>query len=190
MNKIKRKDYYFFSEIRKELNGKQACSKDTCPEPKETPSSGGSRSSPVVSAFSVSEPMSFTPYQSDYKLQNYGKVHFNEGNDFSSETGIFRCSKPGVYYFTASLVKKRALEKKFEKVDFVHCKIFKNTNEVLDILVDPTDDDTDIGSAAVSNSVILRLASSDKVYLGDCDDPLVSLESWSSFSGFLLYPDE
>ncbi|XP_053395634.1 complement C1q-like protein 2 [Mercenaria mercenaria] len=125
------------------------------------------RRPPIISAFSVSEPRSVSSPETEYKLQQYTTVNINEGKDFNPSSGIFTCSKAGVYYFTATLIKKRA-----------------------DVSVDLVQyDDTDKGHAAISNSVVLRLDTDDIVYLGWCDDPNTSLEKWSSFSGFLLYPD-
>jgi hypothetical protein len=184
--------YLYFVDL------KESCSRENCPGPTEATcvrdkTSGNSR--PIVNAFSVSDSRSVSPAESQNKLQNYAKVHFNEGTDFNADTGIFSCSKPGVYYFTASLIKKRAYDNS-EKVDLVHCIIYKNTETMLELRVDPTDGpkvdvnniSADIGSTAVTNSMVVRLERGDTVYLGDCDNPLTSLESWSSFSGFLLYP--
>ncbi|XP_060600749.1 complement C1q tumor necrosis factor-related protein 5-like isoform X2 [Ruditapes philippinarum] len=173
--------------------------RENCPEQTEATcvrdnTSGNSR--PIVNAFSVSDSRSVSPAESQNKLHNYAKIHFNEGTDFNADTGTFSCSKPGVYYFTASLIKKRAYENS-EKVDLVHCIIYKNTETMLELLVDPNDGpkvdvnniSADIGSTAVTNSMVVRLERGDTVYLGDCDNPLTSLEPYSSFSGFLLYQD-
>lgn len=61
---------------------------------------------------------------------------------------------------------------------------------MINLQVDPADDDTDKGSAAVSQSVVLHLIGGDTVYLSDCvGQPNTNMESWSSFTGFLVYPD-
>ncbi|XP_045159709.2 complement C1q-like protein 2 [Mercenaria mercenaria] len=146
------------------------------------------RRPPIISAFSVSDPRSVSSPETEYKLQQYTTVNINEGKDFNPSAGIFTCSKPGVYYFTATLIKKRA-DVSVDRVDLVQCYIYKNMSPQILLYADPTDNDTDKGHAAISNSVVLRLDTDDIVYLGWCDDPNTSLEKWTSFSGFLLYPD-
>lgn len=127
-------------------------------------------------AFSVSDPSS----RCYSTLRLYNKVHINIGDDFCPETGIFTCSKAGVYYFITTLVKKKG-------VDFLNCSIVKNDSQVQYLYLD-RNDDADAGNAAISNSVVLSLSVGDRVFLGRCTDLTGRLEPWSSFSGFLLYP--
>ena len=101
-------------------------------------------------------------------------------------TGTFTCSIAGTYHFSATLVKKRSST----RVDQVYCSLYKDSSRLIYIKVDPTDDDSDKGSAAVSQSIVIHLNKGDTVYLSDCiGEPSTYMESWSSFTGFLLYPD-
>ena len=114
---------------------------------------------------------------------NFTRTIYQYGSDFNISTGIFTCSIPGVYHFSATLVKKRATT----RVDQVFCNIMKNAQSLISVKIDPTDDDTDKGNAAVSQSIVIDLDIGDKVYLGFCNDPKKNMDNWSSFTGFLLY---
>ena len=110
-------------------------------------------------------------------------IKTNYGSGYSPSTGKFTCSHPGLYYFSASLIKRRATT---NKVDWIVCDIYKNTTLLIDTKIDPTDDDTDKGSYETSAFVTVHLSRRDQVYV-KCD--LGKLESYSSFSGFLIQSD-
>ncbi|XP_060551315.1 coadhesin-like [Ruditapes philippinarum] len=133
-----------------------------------------------ISAFSVGNPYNYTD-----KL-TFSRIIYQHGNDFDQSTGTFTCSIPGIYHFSVTLVKKR----ENSRVDRVFCELSKNGRSLTHIEVDPTDDDTDKGSAAVSESMVIHLDRGDKVYLSSCNgQPSTYMAYWSSFTGFLLHPD-
>lgn len=78
-----------------------------------------------------------------------------------------------------------------QRVDRVYCTLYKTypPEYITSVQVDPTDDDTDKGNAAVSTTVVTSLNLGDSVYLSGCTDPATTMEPWSSFTGVLLYPD-
>ncbi|XP_053385659.1 uncharacterized protein LOC123538853 [Mercenaria mercenaria] len=170
----------------------------TCTNPK--PSDGGEycignslqtlscstkRCPPLVSAFSVSNPYNYSSFHGTKKL-TFSHTIYQHGGDFDKSTGTFICSIPGTYHFSVTLVKKRATT----RVDYVFCLLYKSASDLINISVDPTDDDTDKGSAAISQSVVIHLYKGNTVYLGACNgQPSTYMEYWSSFTGFLLYPD-
>ncbi|XP_045177892.2 complement C1q tumor necrosis factor-related protein 4-like [Mercenaria mercenaria] len=138
----------------------------------------------TVSAFSVYNPYNRT--SDGVSRLTFSSIIYQHGNDFDLSSGTYKCSIPGTYYFAATLVKKRSSS----RVDLVDCDLYKNRNKLIIIKVDPTDNDTDKGSAAISQSVVINLDKGDNVYLGSCSDPSTRMEYWSSFTGFLLYPDD
>jgi hypothetical protein len=136
-----------------------------------------------LSAFSVNMPFNYSSINGTDKL-TFSNTIYQQGHDFDKSTGTFTCSIPGTYHFSVTLVKQRS----GSRVDRVFCELFKGTSSMILIKVDPTDDDTDKGSASISQSVVLHLDKGDQVYLSRCLDPAVYMEYWSSFTGFLLYP--
>ena len=138
--------------------------------------------SEIVSAFSVTKPHSVVT--SVYRL-TFSTTIYNQGDDFNASTGVFTCSKSGVYQFSVFLVKKTAKT----RLDNVGCLLYKDRSNIITIGVDPTDDDTDKGNAQAANSVVMYLDIGDTVSLQYCSDPSTHMESWSSFSGFLINPD-
>ena len=132
--------------------------------------------------FSVDHPFNLTAGQ--LEQLTFENTITNTG-DFNPSTGVFTCRIPGNYYFSVSLT-KLGDSKRMHKVDHVQCYLNKNNYiRLLRIRVDPTDDDTDYGNAAVSNSAIVELNRGETVALQGCHDPNTHMETWSSFTGFL-----
>ncbi|XP_053385651.1 A disintegrin and metalloproteinase with thrombospondin motifs 5-like [Mercenaria mercenaria] len=153
--------------------------------PHETQTCNSKRCPPVVSAFSVDSPFNYSSVNGTYKL-TFSNFIYQHGGDFTLGTGTFKCSKPGIYHFIVTLVKKRS----GTRVDMVSCQLYKNTFQIGYIRVDPADDDTDKGNAAITESSIVHLNRGDTVYLTGCTNPTSTvMEPWTSFTGFLLYPD-
>ena len=112
----------------------------------------------------------------DYVKNNYG-------SGYSSSTGKFTCSHPGLYYFSTSLIKLRDTT---TPVDRIGCDIYKNTSSLVYTFINPTDDDTDKGSYETSAFIVVHLSRGDQVYV-NCG--YGKLSSLSSFSGFLVQSD-
>jgi hypothetical protein len=134
------------------------------------------------SAFSVKSPKTNIISNGFYKL-TFSKTIYQYGNDFNISTGTYTCSKSGVYHFSVTLVKKSSSS----RLDRVICYPFKNRQSLIYIKLDPTDDDTDKGHAAISQSIVINLNVGDTVFLAGCSVPSTHMEYWSSFTGFLLY---
>ena len=113
----------------------------------------------------------------------FNSVKNNYGSGYSPSTGKFTCSHPGLYYFSASLIKYRG---SLNPVDRIRCFIYKNTSNLVGTQIDPTDDDTDHGSYETSAFIVVHLSQGDQVYV-TCS--LGILSGYSSFSGFLVQSD-
>ena len=121
--------------------------------------------------------------QSGSYIVRFDYVKNNYGSGYSSSTGKFTCSHPGLYYFSTSLIKLRDT---ITPVDFIGCYIYKNTSDLVRTFIDPTDDDTDKGSYETSAFIVVHLSRGDQVYV-KCD--VGKLSVYSSFSGFLVQSD-
>ncbi|XP_045179206.2 A disintegrin and metalloproteinase with thrombospondin motifs adt-1-like [Mercenaria mercenaria] len=128
----------------------------------------------TISAFSVNHPHNFTT-----KL-TFSHTIYQIGGDFDPSTGTFTCSVPGTYHFSVNLVKDY-------HASYVYCYMKKNTSNLVYIQVNP-DGEGESGESAVSQSTITHLNKGDTVYLGTCTSTSY-MGTWSSFTGFLLYPD-
>ncbi|XP_060591795.1 uncharacterized protein LOC132746607 [Ruditapes philippinarum] len=117
------------------------CSEENCPA--------------FMSAFSVTTPHSYSTINGIRKL-NFSRTIYQYGNDFNISTGTYTCSKSGVYHFSVTLVKKRVDERNNQN-ELVRCKLYKNRQSLIYIKVDPTDDDTDKGNAAITQSIVINL---------------------------------
>ena len=105
-----------------------------------------------------------------------GGVVSNIGGHYSPVTGQFTCQYPGVYVFSLNLYKDS------DEVS-THCDIRHNGVGQVFVYASYTD-----GFHEGSSSVVLHLNVADTVDIGDCS-PLVTIDSWTNFYGFLLYPD-
>lgn len=135
-----------------------------------------------TSAFSASD---LADVSTPSHTVTFTNVFLNEGGDFNSVTGVFTCRIPGLYFFTASLTKRRDSV----RVDWMYCTFMLNGHGKLEIRIDPTDDDTDKGSYSASASLILNLAVGDYLYLGSCTPASYFDTNRSVFAGFLIRPD-
>ena len=136
----------------------------------------------ALPAFTVEKPAAII----DGKL-TFTNTILNQGDDFDPLNGEFLCTRPGTYFFSVSLAKKRD----FIRIDKVYCNLYKNNDTVIYAGVDPADDDTDKGNAQAHNAAVIHLKYGDSVSLQGCSSPpTFFMEDWSSFTGFLLRPDD
>ena len=98
--------------------------------------------------------------------------------DYDAATGTFTCSQPGNYFFYFSLLKNKSS-------DTVYCSLVKNGKELVRMYVD---DGSSHSYDAGSNSAIEHFNLSDTAYLTSCS-PIISMDYHSSFTGFLVKPD-
>ncbi|XP_022097860.1 complement C1q subcomponent subunit B-like [Acanthaster planci] len=99
------------------------------------------------------------------------------GTNFDLATGTFRCNVPGTYVFTFSVLSHSS-----SPTLWVHLR--KNSK----IVVSGHSNDSN-HYEQVSGSAVLVLQRSDLIYLTMRGKVLSSTNHYSSFSGFLLYPE-
>ena len=114
-------------------------------------------------------------------IVQFSSVKNNYGSGYSPSTGKFTCSHPGLYYFSASLIKYRS-----PSVDLIGCSILKNTTNLIDTHTDPNEAQADYGSYETSAFIVVHLSQGDQVYV-KCTSG--GLDNYSSFSGFLIQSD-
>lgn len=125
----------------------------------------------------------FTAFTADHPAQStteptrlaFGNIRYQRGSGYNRFTGTFHCTTPGIYSFSASIVKKK-------DATTMTCHIYKNNDQLANLILDGTNY---TGNTAVSATVNTDLTSGDNVYLADCSSA-TTMEKWSVFSGFLL----
>jgi len=139
----------------------------------------GQLSSNTSSAFSVK----FLRDASSTLLHGirFTEVLLNEGEDYSTMSGIFTCRIPGLYFFTVTLTKQRG-----GSINLINCQLKINSVNKLSIYVDPYETYVDIGSYSSTVSGAFALMVGDTVTLEDCSPASYFDPSRSSFSGFLI----
>ena len=106
-------------------------------------------------------------------------VQLNIGNHYNTATGQFTCVYPGLYVFSLNLYKISQHSK-------VYCHIRKNGSNL--VIADVPSETTKAGEYESSASTITHLSRGDKIDVGDCNN-VNSIDSWTSFTGFLLKAD-
>ena len=126
----------------------------------------------------------YTPTGYPHSRLAFATTVTNTG-DFDASTGTFTCSQPGNYFFSVTLVKNAS-----ERVDEVICHLYKNGGHLVPIFSNPSaaSHGGDFGYDSASNSAIVHLNRGDIVYLSYCS-PVSSMYGYSSFTGFLVKPD-
>ncbi|TRY92266.1 hypothetical protein DNTS_007052 [Danionella cerebrum] len=116
------------------------------------------------------------------RVVTFDRLLVNIGDDFSPETGTFRCRLPGAYYFSFTMGK---FPKKMLSVMLV-----KNGMEVQAMAYDGY---RNPGRKVQSQSVMISLKAMDTVFLLLQENPDYALYSnvgpYITFSGYLVYPD-
>ena len=112
-------------------------------------------------------------------------IFVNLGDGYSSTTGIFTCSVPGLYWFSAALSKNAGVKVVGGRIN---CSLKYNGKREIDMYTAFVDDDKE--GFPITISVLLNLARGDRVQIGGCDSGSIFHDSVSSyFSGVLVRPD-
>uniref|UniRef100_UPI0037E80E5D cerebellin 11 n=1 Tax=Semicossyphus pulcher TaxID=241346 RepID=UPI0037E80E5D len=108
----------------------------------------------------------------------FKRVFSNTGNGYDENTGIFTAPVNGLYYFSFSTYGYNT--------HVMGAILMKNSIRQISTYDSPTAD----GSDSSSNSVVLRLAAGDNVYmeLWDAGRVFDNLNGHTTFSGFLVFP--
>jgi hypothetical protein len=126
--------------------------------------------SDVSVGFAVSNPDN----SSDRTALKFKKVIYNSGDDYNVSSGVFTCNYPGLYFFTATLIRSPSL---LDSVCFI------SVNGIEQIEVSSGGTDVNSGYQSGSVSFIYRLKAGDIVVLSDCEQ-IDQLSIFSSFTGF------
>ncbi|XP_022099653.1 collagen alpha-1(X) chain-like [Acanthaster planci] len=117
-----------------------------------------------------------TRYTSSGGPLAFDKTIFNAGANFDLSNGTFTCSVPGVYSFSFSVLKtpeSRDLYVSLVKNEETSVKVYENTS----------------GFHQLSSGAVMALVPGDQVYLVLRGRVHGNEVSFTSFTGFLLYPN-
>lgn len=117
----------------------------------------------------------------------FSTVLLNEGNDYSSKTGVFTCRIPGIYSFSATLTTRSVSSPSFSFI--AGCNIEQNNVSLFEINLDASNSNPNSEGYSSSGTLVLRLAVNDTVNIGGCYNRNLLVGYLCSFSGFLVQPD-
>ncbi|XP_078260549.1 complement C1q-like protein 2 [Rhinoraja longicauda] len=116
-----------------------------------------------------------------YEVLKFDDVVTNLGNYFDSTTGKFTCAVPGIYFFTYHVLMRGG------DGTSMWADLCKNGQVLASAIAQDADQNYDYAS----NSVVLHLDSGDEIYIkldgGKAHGG--NNNKYSTFSGFILYPD-
>ncbi|XP_072272896.1 complement C1q-like protein 2 [Pyxicephalus adspersus] len=116
-----------------------------------------------------------------YELLKFDDVVTNLGNHYDPTTGKFTCQVPGIYYFTYHILMRGG------DGTSMWADLCKNGQVRASAIAQDADQNYDYAS----NSVVLHLDSGDEIYVkldgGKAHGG--NNNKYSTFSGFILYPD-
>lgn len=136
------------------------------------------------SAKNMSQNVGFTvnspDTSSDTALLKFTSLLYNSGNSYSLTTGKFVCRVPGLYLFSATIIKFMGSSNE------ASCYIDINNSMILRVLANSNNDHDPYPSG--TNMLVKHLVIGDVVSLAGCDGVSHMYPS-SSFSGVLVSPD-
>jgi len=110
-------------------------------------------------------------------------VHYNEGNDYNRNTGVYTCRIPGTYWLSASLGKSYGFN------EYINCFIYVNGSPKMELVFILVNDNNN-SYYTVSGSGGFHLAKGDRVWVGGCIYPENIFNGYNThFSGVLIRPD-
>ncbi|CAH2304936.1 complement C1q 2 isoform X2 [Pelobates cultripes] len=116
-----------------------------------------------------------------YELLRFDDIVTNEGDQYDPQTGKFTCSVPGTYYFTYHVLMRGG------DGTSMWADLCRNGQVRASAIAQDADQNYDYAS----NSVVLHLDAGDEIYVkldgGKAHGG--NNNKYSTFSGFILYPD-
>ena len=110
-------------------------------------------------------------------------VHYNEGNDYDPNTGVYTCRIPGTYWFSVSLGKANGYN------EYIDCLILVNDSPKIGLVL-ILNYDNNQSWKTVSGSGGFHLNKGDRVQVGDCTYQENIYNGYNThFSGVLIRPD-
>ena len=113
-------------------------------------------------------------------LLKFSSLLYNSGNSFNLTTGLFVCRVPGLYLFSATIIKIGSSSNE------ASCYIGINNTNILRVLANSYNDHDPYPSG--TNMLVKHLVIGDVVFLAGCNG-VSHMDSSSSFSGVLVSPD-
>jgi len=110
-------------------------------------------------------------------------LHYNGGNDYDANTGVYTCRVPGTYWFSASLGKDTGYN------ESINCFVYVNGNPKV-WLVFVLNNNNNNSYYTVSGSGGFHLAKGDVVWVAGCNQQENIDNNFNThFSGVLIRPD-
>ncbi|XP_069588662.1 complement C1q-like protein 2 isoform X1 [Ranitomeya imitator] len=148
----------------------------------------GAAESPIVPGPRIAFYVGLKSPHEGYELLKFDDVVTNVGNHYDPSTGKFTCEVPGIYYFTYHIL-MRGGDGTSMWADL--CKNGQVRNLREQVRASAIAQDADQNYDYASNSVVLHLDSGDEIYVkldgGKAHGG--NNNKYSTFSGFILYPD-
>jgi len=135
------------------------------------------------SAFSATH-VDVVPDTGSFPDIRFPNVILNTGGDYNTDTGVFTCRIPGLYWFSATIGKHWGVN-----VDLVSCHIRLNGWMKIYLYADPHADNALDGYTS-TGSVAFQLQTGDRVHVGYCsNEKSIDNSDLTHFSGMLVRPD-
>lgn len=112
--------------------------------------------------------------------QTFQTAVYNSEPGFNTATGKFVCQHPGMYLFTATVIRD-------DETNEASCHITVNGSTKLRVLANNNNSDRE-GFPSGSGTLVVHLNTGDEVYLSYCSGSSYMYRE-SSFSGILIQPD-
>ena len=117
-----------------------------------------------------------------YSQIRFPRVELNTGGDYSGTTGVFTCRVPGMYWFSATIMKLNDVD-----VDLMTYDILLNSNYIIRLHSNPVGDN-DKAAYQMTGSVASHLTRGDRVSAYCMNADKIDNTHHTHFSGMLVRP--
>ena len=114
--------------------------------------------------------------KSNNELIIFKRTETNVGDGYNTKTGKFHCKIPGLYFFTAVILRH------IGSTSYSYCYIRVNDNNIVYAYAHSKDSDEYPSAAA---HLTVQLKEEDEVYLGNCRG-VDRIDGSTHFSGFMI----